>query len=176
MQLTKFAVTLAAWFLTSGCSSVVSLHPFVSDREAVADPALAGVWSDRNEENTYLVQQFDTGYKITVIGKDSQALKFEARMMQAGDARLLDLVSVSDDPFQVPVHTIVRVWPGGSTLKLAFLDSPWLQDQVRRHLAAETVKDRLMILSTGESVREFLVKYGAQDKAYGDVELLSRVR
>src|SRR5436190_1702320 len=125
-------IPLAAAMLLTGCTSLVSLNPFFTDEEAVADPALAGVWT--REDTTFAIKLEDKTYSITYIEK-STAMKFEARMIRVGDAKLLDLVPVNDDPFVVPVHSLVRVWTEGATLRWTFLETDWLKEQVGRHLA-----------------------------------------
>ena len=57
MKHLAFSLALACVITLTGCSSLVSLNPFVTDKEAVMDPALLGVWTNENGKETYLVRQ-----------------------------------------------------------------------------------------------------------------------
>jgi hypothetical protein len=175
MRFPSLVLALAGTVAMTGCSSLISLNSFATDQDAVLDPALAGVWSGDNGNATYVIKPDGAGYAITYMEK-SDATKFQAKLMKAGDAELLDLVSADDNPFQLQVHTIVRVWPGGNSLKFAFLDSDWLRQQAAKQLATAPTGDRLLITAPGEAVRSLLLKYGADEKAYGAVEVLARVQ
>jgi hypothetical protein len=179
MRFLSLVLALAGAVGMTGCSSLVGLNPFVTDRDAVQDAALAGVWSGDNGNATYAIQQDGSGYAITYMEKSDavkfQANKFQAKLMKA-DLELLDLVSAGDNPFQLQVHTMVRVWPSGNSLKFAFLDSDWLREQATKQLATAPTGDRTLITSPGDAVRSFLLKYGADEKAHGEVEVLVRVQ
>jgi len=166
---------LAGAVAMTGCSSLVFLNPFVTDPDAVLDPALAGVWSSDNGDATYVIRQDGRGYAITCVEK-SEAIRFQAKLMKAGEAELLDLMPAEDNAFQLPVHTLVRVWPGGNSLRFAFLDSGWLREQAAKQLATAQTGDRTLITAPGEAVRSFLLKSGADEKAYGKAEVVERVQ
>ena len=175
MRFPSLVLALASALAMTGCSSLISLNPFAADQDAVLDPALAGVWSGDNGNATYVIKPDGSGYAITYIAK-SDSIQFQAKLIKAGDAELLDVVSADDNPFQLQVHTVVRVWPGGNSLKFAFLDSDWLRQQAARQLATSPTGDRLLITAPGEAVRGFLLKNAADDKAHGELGVLSRVQ
>jgi hypothetical protein len=161
----------------TGCSSLVWLNQFATDEDAALDQALAGAWSGDNGNATYVIKLDGSGYAITYMEKsDAGKVQFQARLLKAGDAELLDLVSADDNPFELQVHTAVRVWPSGNSLKFAFLDSDWLKQQAAKQLATSPTGDRMLVTSPGDAVRSFLLKYGADEKAHGDPEVLARVQ
>jgi hypothetical protein len=159
---------LAAAMGLAGCSAMVSLQPFVSEQYATFDPALTGVWADK-DDGLYLIKQDGKGYNIRSVNKNG-ALTYSAQLYKNGDLWLLDLVSSNDDPFQLAVHTPVRVWVEGNTLKFAWLDSSWLKEKARKQLAVEDVGDRALITAPGDKVLAFLLTYGAAGDAYGTPE------
>ena len=55
MRVPQLVLAVAGTLMCTGCSELISLHPFVSDKEAVQDARLLGVWAD--EDDTYLVRQ-----------------------------------------------------------------------------------------------------------------------
>jgi len=175
MRFPSLVLALAGAVAMTGCSSLVSLNPFVTDPDAVLDPALAGVWSGDNGDATYVIRQDGRGYAITYVEK-SEAIRFQAKLMKAGEAELMDLVSADDNAFQLPVHTMVRVWPGGNSVRFAFLDSDWLREQAAKQLATTQTGDRTLITAPGDAVWSYLLKCGVDEKAYGKAEVVERVQ
>ena len=45
-QFPQLVLALAAMLTCTGCSELISLYPFVTDKEAVQDARLPGVWVD----------------------------------------------------------------------------------------------------------------------------------
>jgi uncharacterized protein YceK len=165
MNLTGILLTTAAAIALAGCSSMVSLHPFITGQQATFDPALAGVWMDDKDDEVYTVRQDGEGYKVRYVhGSDVQT--FSAQLFKIGDLRILDLVSTADDPFQLRVHTPLRVWIDGATLRFATLDSAWLKENAGTQLAIQNIGDRTLITAPGDAVLRFLVTYGAAENAY----------
>lgn len=176
MRFPSLVLALAGAMLMTGCSSLVSLNPFVTDKDAVLDNALAGVWTGDNGGEIYVIRRDGAGYAIAYMDQSSQVIEFQARLMKAGEVELLDLVSTNQDPFQIPVHHVVRVWPTGNSLRMAFLDTGWLKQQTARQLTTTTTDDRLLITAPGEAVRAFLTKFGADERAYTEPGILQRVQ
>jgi ABC-type glycerol-3-phosphate transport system substrate-binding protein len=164
MKIASFVMIAAAVGL-AGCSTLVSLHPLVSDQQAVFDPALVGVWAEEKGDTVFVVQQYGNNYKIRRI-ENNNAQLFGAQLFKSGELRILDLVSANDDPFQLAVHTPLRVWIDGSKLRYATLDSAWLKDNARKLLAVQDVGDRALITAPTDAVLRFLLTYGATDTAF----------
>ena len=170
------SLALACAVTLTGCSSLVSLNPFVTDEQAVMDPTLLGIWTNQDGKETYWVRQDGTGYNIRYLPDSSDAYQFKARLMVADDVNLLDLVSANEDPFQIAVHTPVRVWIEGSTLRIALLQSDWLKKQAAQQLPTAPTKDRILITAPSEAVRNFFAKIGADPKACDEPEVLRRLQ
>jgi hypothetical protein len=94
--------------------------------------------------------------------------------MVVDDFKLLDVVSANEDPFQIAVHTPVRIWTDGGALRMAFLDSDWIEEQAGRLLPTAPMKDRTLITAPGEDAGVFLAKIGADPQAHGDPDSLHR--
>ena len=173
MRIPQLILALAGTLLFTGCSDLISLHAFVTDKEAALDPRLVGVWA--GEDDLYIVRQDGNGYTISHADKSASTVyKLKARMLKVGEARILDLTPFEEDPFQVPAHTPMRIWMEGATLRMAFLDSKWLREQASAHLAVEGSGDRQLITSPGEEVKRFLITYGADDRAFEKPNVLTR--
>ena len=174
MRIPHLVLALAGTLMCSGCSDLVSLRPFVTDKEAVQDARLLGVWVD-GDDATYIVRQDGKGYAIGFLAKNSSTVyKLTGKMLKAGEARIFDLTPAEEDPFQVAVHTAMRVWIEGASLRIAFLDSKWLREKAGAQLAVQEVGDRRLITSQGEAVTRFLLTYGGDDDAFGKPNVLTR--
>ena len=172
MKLTQLTV-IAACFALTGCSELVSLHPFVAEKEAIIDSHLTGVWFE--EDDMYVIRQENKGYSITISDrKGAKPYRLEGLMIKAGDALILDLTPGEEDAFQIPAHTPLRVWADGATLQIAFLDSKWLIAHANAELATQEVNGRTLITSPAEDVTRFLLTYGADPRAFGKPSVLRR--
>ncbi len=176
MKHLALSLALAGAITLTGCSSLVSLNPFVTDQQAVMDPALLGIWTSHDGKDTYWVRQDGTGYSIRHLDDSGNAYQFKARLMTAGDFKLLDLVSANEDAFQIAVHTPVRVWSEGSTLRITFLDSDWLKEQAGRQLPTAPAEHSTLITAPSEAVGQFFAKTGADPKAYDEPDTLHRAQ
>jgi hypothetical protein len=167
------SLILAGTIALTGCSSLVSLNPFVTDKDAVMDPALLGTWTNQEGTDTYSISQNGAGYAI-LYTSSSDVYLFKARLMAAGDVKLLDLVSANEDAWQLGLHTPIRVWIEGNTLRVAFLESDWLRQKASEQVPTVPINDRTLITAPSEAVRDFLVEAGADPKAWGEPEVLTR--
>src|SRR5580658_6386054 len=158
------SLLLAGVITLTGCSTLVSLNPFVTDKEAVMDPALLGTWTNAEGTDTYSISQDGAGYAIR-YSSGSDVYLFKAQLMVSGDVKLLDLVSANEDAWQLPLHTPVRVWTEGSTLRVAFLESDWLKEQASQQVPAVPVEDRTLITAPSDAVREFLMRTAGDPQA-----------
>ena len=170
------SLALAGALTLTGCSSLVSLNPFVTAEQAVMDPAMLGVWTNADGKEIYWISQDGTDYKIRYVTDSSDAYQFKGRLTVAADVKLLDLVSANEDGFQIAVHTPVRVWIQDNTLRIAFLETDWLKEQAGRQRPTAPTKDRVLITAPGEAVRIFFTKVAADPKASDEPEVLHRVQ
>lgn len=166
------------------------LHFFVSEEEAVFHGRLLGTWADEGEREIYIIRQDGKGYTITVVNADDgKVQRLKARMFEAGDVKLLDLSSAASDQagldlsdqlntlyFNLPVDHIIRIWIQGSTLRWVALGSNWLQEQAGRELGSHKLYENpghdMLVTASKDAVRAFLLKYGADDRAYLDPQRL----
>ena len=175
MRIPQLILALAGTLMCTGCSELVGLHPFVTDKEAALDARLLGVWVD--DDDLYMVRQDGNGYTIGYSDKKSAAIyKLNAKMLKVGEARILDLTPAEVDAFRIAAHTPLRVWMEGATLRIAFLDSKWLREHASAELAVQEQEagGRLVITSPGEEVTRFLLTYGGDDRAFGKPSVLRR--
>lgn len=176
MRFSLMVFALTGALAVTGCSKMASLNTFVTDDEAAVDPALIGVWQDKNGGDTYyVVKAAGKGYSIT--GTDnSSTFKLEARLLETGDVKILDITAKDPAPCQIPVHMPLRVWREGATLRVAWLDSDWLRQLAVQELGAQNAEGRTVTGASGDAVRNFLVKHGGDSRAKGDEQLLFKTQ
>lgn len=175
MRIPLLATILTGTLALTGCTKVVSLNGFVTEDDAVTDRALTGVWQDKDGDGIYVVHQVGKSYSIIATDRSS-TVKLEARLMLAGDSRILDITAKDPAPCQLPVHVPARIWLSGDTLKMVFLDSDWLRKLAVEQLGALTADKRTVIGSPPVAVRLFIAKYGGDSRALGDEQLFVKVQ
>ena len=175
MKLTLTIPILAGLLSMTGCATLLSINPFANAEDAIVDPHLAGVWN--NEENdTILIRLDGKSYDVTYLDDGKDAVRFTGRLIKVGEALLLDLSRHTDDPFVLALHFAVRVWPEAGTLRWTLVDSDWLKEQAAQLLVARKDGDRTLVAAPEPAVREFMRKFGADDRAHGKIESWTRAR
>ncbi len=172
MKLTLTIPILAGMLGMTGCTTLLSTNSFTVEEEAITDPYLPGTFVN-SEKDTILIRQNGKKYDVTYLdGKD--AVKFNGRLVKAGDALLLDLSQDTDEPFVLALHFAVRVWPEAGGLRWTLVDSEWLREQATQLLGAQKEGDRTLVTAPGPAVREFVRKFGMDERAHGKIEMWTR--
>jgi hypothetical protein len=115
MRIPQLILALAGTLMCPGCSELVGLHPFVTDKEAALDARLLGVWVD--DDDLYRVRQDGNGYTIGYSDKKSAA---GARHKSEGFAQMpvnRENPSVGNTPIRAPTHFYVA-HPSAAVYKL----------------------------------------------------------
>ena len=172
MKLTLTIPLAAALFATTGCTTLLTTNGFVAEEEAVVDPHLVGTWT--NDGDTILIRLNGKAYELTYLDKGKEAIKFDGRLVKVGDAMVLDVSRDSDDPFMMKLHFAVRVWPEAATLRWTLVDTDWLKEQAVQLLPTQRDGDRTIVSAPGPAVREFLRKFGGDERALGKIESWTR--
>jgi hypothetical protein len=171
-------LALAGALVLGGCDSpsLISLEPAVTDQEAVFDSTLLGTWAVGQGGDLCIIRRGDgNAYTVTYVSDDSSR-EFDARLFQAGQARLLDLSPASDD-FQITGHTLIRILSSSGSLRWSYLDSAWLRQQAAQELPNRARdNDKMLLTAAAAPLRDFLTKYAADDKAHGDEEEWQRAQ
>lgn len=167
MRYPALILALAGATVLTGCSSLISLNPFVGDSQAIADPALVGTWksTDSGDKGRMVIEQRGSLYAIRIEG-DEKPTHYQGRLARVGDAELMDVVSTDEHDLAVPIHLVVRLWPSPDTLKWVYLESDWLKDQAKQALATQPSGGDTLITTPGDAVAQFLKKFGADPRAY----------
>jgi hypothetical protein len=160
--------TLASLAMT-GCSDLLSVDPIATKEMAVKDANLVGAWTAQADDSgTVIVRQKDAGYEIQYVDGESVS-RFRALVFRVGNAEFLDVTPQNEVPFSIAGHALVRVWTSAATLRWAYLDSEWLRGQAGKTLESRKIGKQLLVTSPGDAVLELVKKFGADDKAHGDI-------
>ncbi|HKE26313.1 MAG TPA: hypothetical protein VKB88_28360 [Bryobacteraceae bacterium] len=179
MRFPMILMAVAGTLLLVGCDSpaLISMEPAVTEQEAVFDATLLGNWETKQDGDLCILRRANgNAYSVTYVS-DGGARKFEGRLFQAGQARVMDLTPQDSDDFQIPGHALIRVLSSGATLRWAYLDSGWLRQHAAQELANRSRSDgKLLLTAPAVPLTAFLTNYAADERAHGDVEEWQRMQ
>ena len=177
MRIPAMLLAAAAALMTTGCTSLFSLNPAVTGKEAVTDATLAGTWQAEGDTDIVTIQQGqDREYEIAFRSEKDPPLKFRGDLMRVGDAAILDLNAKADAPFTIAPHFFVRVWPEGNTMRWAWLQTDWLKKQAAALPSQEIDKDTLLLTAPSAAVGQFLRTNGVDPRAHDEVTIFQRLK
>lgn len=190
MRAVMAVVCLALVALLPGCV-VQSLHPLYTEQQPAFEPALVGVWEEVNDEGASedaSVWTFEgvenKAYRLTAQFGDDRTTQ-QVHLVRLGDSMFLDLFP---DPPQdclepyalslVGVHLFMRVWLEGDELRLAHLNSDWLDEQIEQGaivIKHESVdEDALLLTAATKDLQQLLIKHADNPEMFEDPVLLHR--
>lgn len=181
----------------AGCNPAVSLRPLVGAKDkTVTEPQLEGDWVSINvdkpgknevtaqwkisyQKDHYAVEMrliksddnppYTDVYEASLLNLDSK-LFFDARFSQRTLGGLT--IEARDlDPLMVPVHLAGRLWMHENYLRIALIDSDWLQDHAgddfRVILPATGLgPSTAVITASSTDLQKFLVQNADSDAAF----------
>jgi len=173
MRVLAFTPFLAAAFLTS-CNEMPSIEGVATEQNTLFDPALVGSWaaeyavvvSQKVEEKNYRISWIN----VDETDKDAPLIvHMEAKLVQLGDQRILDVIDADPGPFSIACHVFIRVWPADGGLKFQFVDSKWIRAQLKASSLPSFMADGHPVINAPASqVSDFLLKYGFDARAMDD--------
>lgn len=180
-------LVLMATLATAGC--VPSLHPLYTDGDLIFDPALVGVWAEKENDNeTWSFQKRgEKAYRL-VVTDDGKTGEFEAHLLRLGNTLFLDLYpeeagleGINRNDFYkghlLSAHTFLKVIQVEPTLQMAFIETRWLEQYVEKNPAAirhEVVSERILLTASTKALQEFVVTHA--EEAFGEFSSLKRIR
>ena len=195
MKKTLLPVALAALCGMAGCLPT-SINPLYTDKDLAFDPALVGVWSDKDDsKETWTFEKAgEKSYKFVLYAEnDGKAGQFEAHLLKIGDTRFLDffpdesgIAEMNRSDFYkihlVRTHSFLKVSQIEPTLQMTPLDLKWLREflgknpQAIRHEKIGDGDDAQIVLtaSTAE-LQKFVLTHLKTEGAFGDPINLKRL-
>jgi hypothetical protein len=178
MRALWIAPVFAAVLLT-GCGDLPSVEALANQKNIVFDPALVGAWS--SGEAVAIVQPGDDqSYKIHWMGTDGtdtpEIVRMEGRLARIGSERLLDLSSSDPGAFAIACHVFLRIRPVKEGLRVQFVDSKWIREQVKTSSLASFVQDGHPVLTAPPpQIEAFILKFGFDERALDDPIMFRRL-
>jgi hypothetical protein len=169
---------LAGTLLLTGCGDLMSLEPLATKENTIFDAALLGTWTD-SKDTLCVVRAANPAYNIVWIGTgdDGDKIRLEGRLVKLGEERVLDVSAVDPGAFSVAAHVFLRVRISRGTMELRFLDSDWLQQQVKQSSLAYSVigEGHPIITAPPAQLLTFLQQFGLKEEAMDKPILLTRL-
>jgi len=175
MKTKKVLFYLLAGILT-GCVPS-SLHPLFTQKEAVFDEKLIGIWAkDSNDKETFEFTRASNepnnkAYKMVYTDTDGKKGEFDATLGKLGSSMFLDLypdgkLECNTPDFYtihlLPVHTFMKIEQIEPTLKMAMIKSDKLEKMLKDDpnlIKFENLEGRFVLTASTEELQEFMKKY-----------------
>ena len=165
-----------ATVLLTGCGDLSSVEGLANKDNAVFDPALVGTWN--SGDAVVIVQKGDDqSYRIHWLGTEfsdtPHIIRMDGRLAKIGDQRILDLTASNPGAFAVPCHVFLRIRPVAEGLKVQFVDSKWIREQVTAGQLPGFVQNGHPVLTAqAPQIAAFLLKVGFDERALDDPMIL----
>jgi len=176
-------------WLLAGCVPA-ALHPLYRESDLIQDPALLGVWKEKDKPDSKDRWTFTPGegksYTVEILIDDQKAA-FTAHLFKLGDARFLDLYPVQSGlneklqnnpyaPALIPGHLFFRVRATAPALRMSSMALDWLKEQLTREpKAIEHIiysDDRVVLTGGTGALQAFITRHlndaDAWNGMYGD--------
>jgi hypothetical protein len=182
MRITVVTVVLGLAVLMAGC--VPSLHPLYTEEDLAYDPALVGIWTEEESEDTWTFQKSGEHAYNLIYTEEGVPARFDAHLVRIGEFLFLDTYpgepDIKNDFYLihlVPAHTFSRIGIEGDVLRYAMLDLDWLKKMIsgkKTDIGHEQVDGGILLTASTKELQEFFLKYAEDDKAFPDSKDLHR--
>jgi hypothetical protein len=178
MRALWITLVFAAVLLT-GCGDLPSVQGLANKENTVFDASLVGAWN--SGDAVVIVQAGDNqSYRIDWLGAEGtetpRIVRMEGRLFKIGDQRMLDLTASNPGAFAIPGHVFLRIRPLQEELKVQFVDSKWIREQLTSSLASFVQDDHPVLTAPAPQVEAFLLKFGFDERALDDPILFRRLK
>ena len=186
MRVAKMLVAVGISVLMLGC--VPSLHPLYTEKDVTFEPALVGVWGEKDKTDTWTFKKSGENAYELIITEEGVPGKFEAHLVRLGELLFLDLYPEEPDikhkfykAHLIPVHTFLRIWvdKDKDVVRLALMKPDWLKEMidqkkvtVKHERLGDEADSPIMLTASTKELQEFVVKYVGE--AFGDPAELNR--
>ena len=189
------AILVALAASLSGC--VPSLHPLVTDKDAVFLPSLVGTWIGEDGSDTWKFEKGEGKAYVLTQTSNGVSAHFEARLTKIGGVIFLDTFSKEPPDTEgkpapadqsdegnlflylhyVPAHLISRVGMSGDALRISMMDLDWFKQAIAARkikIAHEDVEGGIMLTASTPELRKLALKLAAGKAAFNEGSLLYR--
>jgi hypothetical protein len=185
---TRTSCLLLITTLLAGCWQK-SVNPFYTAKDLIAEPKLAGTWTEGKEPdgNRTTWSFTDAGEKRfdLAIQDKNEKHEFDARLFKIGDERFLDLEAKGRGLSTIPAHHLFCVLAIEPELKLAMLNTDWVQKWLRNHPGAlahiavvdpehrdDRDKDELVLTADTKALQNFVHEHWKDEDFFTEPTVL----
>lgn len=181
MRKLQIIVTFVLALVLAGCVSS-SLQPLFTDKDIAFEPALNGTWVDKDGEEQLVFSSWSdrTGYTVIHSKQGKHPASFEARLVQLGGYRFVDLYptepAIQNDLYGahfVGLHSFHRIWLDGDGLRISALDPDWLQKMISQNgleighaVVNDGHEDAIVLTAPTSTLQELVVRYAEDPQAF----------
>ena len=193
MKKTLLPVALIVLCGLVGCLPT-SINPLYTDKDLVFEPALVGVWRDKDDpKGTWTFEKAgEKSYKFVYAESDGKVGQFDARLLKIGDARFLDffpdesgIEEMNRSGFYkihlVRTHSFLRVSQIEPILQMTPLDLKWLREFLGKNPRAirhEKIGDgddaQIVLTASTAELQKFVLTHLKTEGAFGEPINLKR--
>ena len=175
--------------MLTACEPPLTLHPLFTEEAVVFDPALVGIWATKDNEQIVIFKQwgektYDLTYVITYANDEIGSWQYTGHTTTLGSYSYLDVYrdeqlpyesKLGDKPFlrvlanRLPTHIFFRIEIDNDLLKIAYLNSEWLEKTVRERkteITYQRVGGTLVLTGPTEELRDFVQKHDDDPGAF----------
>lgn len=189
MRRFALVVALAALVANSGCL-VVSISPLATEKDAVSEPALVGVWNESPTEQYVVSRLGENAYKVEANDGKTKTT-FVGHLVRLDGVLFLDLTASTawaelgvpkeaegtlNDWF-LPVHFFVRVNQVTPSLSVSAVNEAWFKGYLKEHPAALVHRFRdtdVVLTGSTEDIQTFIRAHANTPGAFEQPTVLTR--
>jgi hypothetical protein len=156
-------------FLLISTSCVQSLNPLYTEPDLIFDPALLGVWIDKESTETWeLTKIEDKQYKLIHTDENGKKGEFVAHLLKIDGKTFLDLVPIdsglSPNDFYkghfLATHSFILITQMGSTFQISYLEPDWLKNLLKENPQAirhEKMEEKILLTASSKELQKILL-------------------
>jgi hypothetical protein len=201
MKTAKLYVMIGIVIIIAGCA-VRSVYPLFEYKDVLPNPAILGTWNVEGSKDTYTFRQSgDKEYELShheeeynIITRGHQGsgdtAVFDIQLGKIGDCWFMDaypeektqqvhMKNTIYNHHQLRTHTFSRLWFEGDSMKIAPLESDWIEQMIdSNRVAIPYVKTEGEVLFTAspQELQGFISKYVNDEKAFPHPGKFHRVK
>jgi len=184
----KWAFAALLFAVVAGC--VPSLNPLYTDKDLIFDPGLVGAWgTDDPREKWVFIKTGEKSYNLKQTDSEGFSAEFDARLVQLGDYKFLDLIVTNIDEKHIklngwaafsliPGHLVLQVHEINPRLKISAMNPDWLNETLEKNpKAVEHRKmgaDRNVIVASTKDFQKFVLQHAGEEGLFGGAHELQR--
>ncbi len=165
-------------FVIMTMSCVQSLHPLYTEKDVIFDPALLGVWTDKESQETWEFTKGDgKQYKLIYTDENKKKGEFIAHFLKIDGKTFLDLaptdLNLPQNDFYkghlLPTHSFALITQTGATFEMSYLEPEWLKKVLAENPLAvrhEKVKEKILVTASSKELQKFLLANLNNEEAF----------